>query len=349
MAHRGFTAKDAALTINYIGFIYRTLVAEGYCADALLKNTGLGHDDLSNPDFRCTFEQHKTFAANAMALTGDPHLGPRMGARYNPIHIGLPITAAISSDVLSTALEVLQQYLSLNFSIISLEYLHDGDNILLRWQPVLDVKEIDYFVIGSCLTVGENLLKLVLQREDLPLRADMALSPPPDPEVLEGLLGFAVRFDAPFNQLIIPDQFLQQPLPGTDPLMHQNMVRLCEKQMAESFFDQGIEAQVRGVIIRNHYHPLAIDAAAAALGLSERSLRRQLSNSATSYKKIVDGVREARARELLAVNGLPVTTIAYDLGFSDPSNFARSFKRWVGLTPHEYRDQNGSDSRPGQD
>jgi AraC-like DNA-binding protein len=339
MANRGFTAKDAALTINYIGFIYRTLLAEGFNSESLLRDTGLSHADLSNPDFRCTFDQHKTFACNAMAITGDIHLGPRMGAAFNPINIGLPISAAISSDVLATALDVLKQYMSLNFSIVSMEFLNDGDKIFLRWQPVLDVQEIEYFVVGSCLTVGENLLKLILQREDIELSAELSLPTPSNPEVLEQLLGFPVTFNAPFNQLVLPGAYLDKPLPGSDPVAHQNMVRLCEKQMANSFFDEGIDALVRGVIVRNHYHPLPIEAAAEALGLSERSLRRQLSQSSTSYKKVVDGVRAARAKELLAVAGLPVTTIAYDLGFADPSNFARSFKRWEGVSPLEYRER----------
>ena len=29
--------------------------------------------------------------------------------------------------------------------------------------------------------------------------------------------------------------------------------------------------------------------------------------------------------------------VAYALGFSDPSNFARAFKRWAGETPRQYR------------
>lgn len=109
--------------------------------------------------------------------------------------------------------------------------------------------------------------------------------------------------------------------------------------MADAFFEQGITAQVRGVIVKHHYHSVTIETAATELGMSERNLRRQLSQSGTSYKKVVDDVRAARARELLKVAGLPISNIAYDLGFTDPSNFARSFKRWVGMSPLEYREQ----------
>ncbi|GAA6154161.1 AraC family transcriptional regulator [Pseudoteredinibacter isoporae] len=342
MSHRNFTSKDAALTINYIGFVFRTLVAEGYSAEALLQDTALCESDLLNPDFRCTFDQHKTFVLNAIALTGDPHLGPRMAARFNPLNIGLPASAALSSDVFATALNVLQQFVSLNFSILSFDYRQEGDELIIRWHPAVDVSDIEYFVVGSSIVVTENFWKLLLGERQVTLYAELALPEPDGWAEFEPSLGFSVHFNAPFSRVVLPARYLHQPLSGTDPVLHQNMLRLCEKQRAETFFEQGLDARLRHLIVKHRYQNLPIEQAADALGLSERSLRRQLSQAGSSYKKIVDELRQARARELLSVSGLPVSTIAYDLGFSDPSNFARTFKRWVGLSPVEYREGLGT-------
>lgn len=337
MGQRSFTAKDAALTINYIGFVYRTLIAEGYLSEALLKGTGLTEAALQDPDYRCTFEQHRTFVKNAIALTGDPHLGMRMGARFNPLNIGLPAAAALSSDFFSTALKVLQQFISLNFSIVSFDYQEQADEVVIRWNPAVDVGDIEYFVVGSCLAVTENFWCLLLGEERVSSCAELSLPQPSGWDNFSKDLSFPVRFDAPFNQVTFPAEYLQRPIAGADPVMHQHMLRLCEKQLAESFFGEGVDAKLRQLIAGRHYHAVPIDQAAKELGVAERSLRRQLSESGTSYKKIVDEVRQARARELLAVAGLPISTIAYDLGFSDPSNFARSFKRWTGESPQDYR------------
>jgi AraC-like DNA-binding protein len=78
---------------------------------------------------------------------------------------------------------------------------------------------------------------------------------------------------------------------------------------------------------------------AAELGYSERGLRRQLDRSGTSYRKLMDQVREQRARNLLSGSTQPIKAIAGAVGFESPSNFARSFKRWTGLTPKAFRDQ----------
>lgn len=338
MSSRRFTSKDAALTINYIGFVYRILVSEGFTSKTLLKGTSLTEEALLNPDYRCTFEQHKKFVLNAISVTGDPHLGPRMAARFNPINIGLPASAAISSDIFSTALTVLQQFISLNFSILSFDYKEEGDHLIIRWQPAVDVSDIEYFVVGSSLVVTDNFWKLLLNIEQVTEYAEFAFPEPDGWQAFSKSLSFPVYFNAPFNKMVLPNRFLTQPLSSTDPLAHQNMMRLCKSQMTESYFEEGLEARVKRFITEQHYHPASIGQAAINLGLSERSLRRQLSQSDTSYKKIVDDVRASRAHELLAISGLPITTIAYDLGFSNPSNFSRTFKRWHNASPQAFRE-----------
>lgn len=338
LSSRHFTSKDAALTINYIGFVYRKLVSEGYASDVLLKGTDLSQENLVNPDYRCTFEQHKRFVLNAIAITGDHNLGPRMASRFNPINIGLPASAAMSSDIFSTALKVLQQFVSLNFSILSFDFYKEDTNLIIRWQPAVDVRDIEYFVVGSSLVITDNFWKLLLNEERVTECAELAFPEPDGWHSFSQNINFPIRFNAPFNKMVLPNRFLEKPLAGTDPLVHQNMIRLCEKQMAESYFGEGLEAQVRNLITKHHYFAVPIERVAIELGLSERSLRRQLSQSNTSYKKIVDDLRSARASELLAVSGLPITAIAYELGFSDSSNFARTFKRWRGCPPQEFRE-----------
>ncbi|MEL6103026.1 MAG: helix-turn-helix transcriptional regulator [Pseudomonadota bacterium] len=64
-----------------------------------------------------------------------------------------------------------------------------------------------------------------------------------------------------------------------------------------------------------------------------------MDRSGTSYRQLVDQVREARARALLSGGTQPIKAIAGALGFESSSNFARSFKRWTGLTPKAFRDQ----------
>ena len=76
---------------------------------------------------------------------------------------------------------------------------------------------------------------------------------------------------------------------------------------------------------------------AQALYLSERTLQRRLQEEGSSFQKLLDDTRRDLAVQYLCQPDLAPLAIAYLLGFADPSNFYRAFKRWFGVTPGEYR------------
>ena len=84
--------------------------------------------------------------------------------------------------------------------------------------------------------------------------------------------------------------------------------------------------------------PLTLDEVAAAVGLSTFHLMRVFRRSigVTPHQYLMR-VRLLRAIALLRDTRQPVTSIAYEAGWSDLSNFTRTFQRDVGCTPGEYR------------
>ena len=74
-----------------------------------------------------------------------------------------------------------------------------------------------------------------------------------------------------------------------------------------------------------------------ALHMSERTLARRLAERDYTFTSLVDEIRNQLARDYLRQPRFSVTDIAFLLGFSDQSNFARAFKRWTSLSPTEFR------------
>ncbi len=84
------------------------------------------------------------------------------------------------------------------------------------------------------------------------------------------------------------------------------------------------------------------EAAAAELGLSERTLRRRLAESGTSFSALADEMLRERARALVADAPRSITDIALELGFSDASAFSHAFRRWHGCSPRDLRARRAS-------
>lgn len=80
-----------------------------------------------------------------------------------------------------------------------------------------------------------------------------------------------------------------------------------------------------------------IDGAAQRLGMGPRTVQRRLQDEGCAYRDLVAEVRAERGKMLLASTDLPITEIAFRLGYSDPTHLARAFSQRVGTSPTAYR------------
>ena len=80
-----------------------------------------------------------------------------------------------------------------------------------------------------------------------------------------------------------------------------------------------------------------LDAVAAAMHLSPRSLHRHLADEGANFRQIKDALRRDLALARLAKTDAPVASIATELGYADPSAFYRAFIEWTGTAPSDYR------------
>ncbi|MDR5770016.1 AraC family transcriptional regulator [Caballeronia sp. LZ028] len=88
----------------------------------------------------------------------------------------------------------------------------------------------------------------------------------------------------------------------------------------------------------------SISDVARRLGLSSRTLQRQLGAYGTNYQRQLASVRHTIARRLLANTDLDAIAIALLLGFAEPNSFARAFRSWERTTPQRWRDRHTEQS-----
>lgn len=79
------------------------------------------------------------------------------------------------------------------------------------------------------------------------------------------------------------------------------------------------------------------DELAMALGISQRQLYRKLKGiTGNTVHEFITKVKMNQAEELLRNSDLSISQIAYKLGFSEPSNFSRTFSKHFGCSPSQY-------------
>jgi AraC family transcriptional regulator len=114
--------------------------------------------------------------------------------------------------------------------------------------------------------------------------------------------------------------------------------------------DRSRAVEVALWIDENAHEPIDLDAAAQQAGLSEFHFLRLFTRVlGVTPKQYLIRSRLRRAARLLAEDALPITDIAFDVGFGDLSNFVRTFHRAAGVSPRRFRQASRGERKLVQD
>jgi AraC-like DNA-binding protein len=125
--------------------------------------------------------------------------------------------------------------------------------------------------------------------------------------------------------------------------MRQQMQVPSRATRNADFAKSNIEAVVVRVVVElleEEKESPTLVAVAARIGINVRTLQRRLEATSVRFRELLAECRQARAERELRNNKRSLSEISTHLGYSDPSHFARAFRRWTGYSPSEYRRRN---------
>lgn len=187
-------------------------------------------------------------------------------------------------------------------------------------------------------TFATSLLKVraLTGRDVLPVRVDAATAAPSHRAQIERFFGCAWSFESGHNRMCFDSETWGLSSTHADASLLGVLEQHAQQLVASLQVEPELVERVRAVLYRRG-PTLGLAASAKELGLSARTLQRRLTETGHVFADIADGVRQDLARRMLAERDVAIAEAAYLLGFADQSSFARTFKRWTGLTPSAFR------------
>ena len=169
-----------------------------------------------------------------------------------------------------------------------------------------------------------------------PLRIELDIPRPRHTGPFEDLFECRVVFDAPTMTVVFDRHHLDAPGPGPAAAPIITIADLARDRRGGAPRDrlaviaEQVRLQVRGGAV-------SIDSTARAMNTSTRTLQRELNGEGTDFRSLANAARAERARELLRYTDVSVARIAAEMGYSTSANFARAFRKSIGLNPSTYR------------
>lgn len=312
----------------------------GVSADRLLTGTGLTPEMLREPGRHLSLAATLRLLANARAIDPAPDLGIRLGAPMNLGSHGFLGYAFQSSRTLGEAFDLVVRFVRTRTSLLDTRIERQGNRAALVLEERYDLG--DYFtlvadaIITSILGIGRHLFGAMLAHQ---IEICLPYSEQSQHSAWREHTGITLSFNSAVLQVRYPAQWLDMPLNTADPQLAALAAARCEEELLLAGESRDIVTRVREIARRYLAEENSLERVADELHLTTRTLRRRLQQAGTSYQGLIDQLRQRLAADYLLHSQRTVEEIAELLGYNDPSNFGRAFRRWTGESPRDYRNR----------
>lgn len=303
---------------------------------ALLARANLSTLELIDPEARIPLKIASEILVLAEAATG-PGLGLRAAEGAAVGDLGIFEFVARTCGTLGEAIETACRYRRLMYDGAQLELVLEGDCARLRYNLHDRIENRITFVefaLAACVVASRRALGF----DSAPRAVRFTHDEPAYGSEYARIFQAEVCFGAAHDEIVFGRRALDFPLASADPAAHAIFRRYADRLLDMLPNSLPITRSVQRIVRAR------IDAARAAgcdlaseLNMSERTLRRRLTQEGVQLRALVEQTRREQACRYLASSSLSVSEIAYRLGFSHPPAFHRAFRRWLGVSPLQYR------------
>ena len=326
-------------TISSVARLVGETLQDVYGIDpgGLFRDSRIDTQKFDKPGSRVPFSKMNVLWKLATEAANDVEFGVKVGSRVSPGDFYVLGHAWLASQSLLGAFRRLERFFHvLSTAVSALEVREQGDT----WVLVETAADRSIGPQPAALDAGiVALLRLCDFVTAAPVRPQRVVVPRllADRGIdYTAIVGCPVEF-GDIETWEFRKSDVEAKLTGSIPEVALAVETIADEYLAS--LDEGRVAQeVRQILIQTMPSGRSSqDSVAKRLHRSRSTLQRQLVSEGTSYRQILESTRQSLAEKYLRSNNFSQAEIAFMLGFTDQSNFARAFKRWTGMSPGEYR------------
>lgn len=265
----------------------------------------------------------------AVQASGEPALGLRVSRFASPTSFHALGYTLVASDSLREVFERIVGYHPGCPDALQLTFYKAGERYEFIFSAPADYPAPVPELFDAFAAIYVRTCRNRLGRSYAPLEVHLQRPLPDDPQPWEELFRAPLFFAAAQNMLAFACTDFDSHLDGGAAPCAEDSAQ-ARQLIWEPRVRCAIEAQLPD-------GEPAAESIAQALNLSVRSLHRHLADEGCRYDLLLNQCRENLALLHISDPNASLSEVAWLLGFTDVDSFSRTFKRWTGLTPEQYR------------
>jgi AraC-like DNA-binding protein len=340
----GPKVKAPVLTVGagYAKALLEVAVARGADRSTLLERAQIAVDDLADADNRIPFAKFSALMRAGIALSGDPALALHFGATTNFSEFSIVGLIADASKTMAHALIQLNRYGRLAIEVDTgaqdrLKVVREGDAYWLV-DTRHDPNSFPELTESTFARIASHARQFGTDDKPFVQGVHVTHAEPSYRAEYDRIFRVPITFNAERNALLIDNDWTTRTVARTTRyafgVLSEHAKALLEKLETSKTTRGRVEALLIPIL---HTGDPNVERTAQTMGLSRKTLYRQLKAEGTTFETLLDELRHKMALHYLNGKKVSVNETAYLVGFSDASTFSRAFKRWTGASPRKLR------------
>jgi AraC-like DNA-binding protein len=308
---------------------------------AILAQAGVTPEQAYDDSIRLEVPKQIRILNLAAEELGDELLGFHLGRNFDLREIGLLYYVIASSERLADAIRNAERYSRIMNDGVRLHFRQDDHTAAIALDYVNVDRNSDRHQIEFWLVTIMRICWQVTDSRLEPRHLRLRHRRDPTPSEFKTFLGTDVEFGASADEIVFPAPVASLPIVGRDNYLNILLRRYADEALAQRPWPrEGFRSAVEKLLAQLLPHgKLSASEVAQRLGMSPRTLSRKLGGEGVTFADILDQLRSALAQRYLSEPELPISEIAWLLGYTEVSSFTHAFKRWTGKTPRQYRSE----------
>jgi AraC-like DNA-binding protein len=311
---------------------------QGIDVGALLARAHITPDQIKNEQNLVDVRHQIKFVELVANAVADPLLGLHVGYSYDLREIGLLYYVIASADTLFECLLRAARYAAVANDGISLD-VKKGDELRVRLNYSGVARHTDVHQIEFWIASLVRICRELVDRDLSPIQIRITHDRTRKVAEIEKMMGATLQHRANADEIVFPKASADYPILTSDSYLNRLCRRFCEETLLRfGRKSSPLKASVENAIGKLLPHrPVSARTVAEELGMSMRTLARRLASEGHSFSGIFDGLRSALAHRYLTESTLPISEIAWLVGYSEVASFTHAFHRWTGTSPRAAR------------